>query len=352
MPIKPKDRMINALKLKSPIDYTPHLEFKFEVIDEEIGRGFNHLEWFNRASEDTLRQYENTLLGIDDGGTYKYKYSDKYLKLSSKEKEFQLKEDAVTFVKIAEKYDWAGIRLHFGALDNSFLDEEIILLKEIKKMVGDKFYLQTCMNIGTMHIPSGKNLLRVIYELKDNPKEMKLRLKKIMIRSIERAKRFIEAGVDGIDEVADYAFNTGLLFSPKDFNEFVTPYLYEISETIKSQGIFFVKHTDGDVSVVLDDIINCKPDAIQSLEIVGDMDRDQIKKKTLGKVCIIGNINSSILVRGTKEEIENEVKITMEKLSPGGGFVLSSSNCIFKGIPIENYQIMVKKWAELRSLFK
>lgn len=349
MTIKPKDRMINALKLRPPLDYTPHFEFKFETVDKEIGSGFHHLEWF--TVEDTLRQYEDTLLGIYDDSTYKYKYSDKYLKLSSKEKEFQLKEDALTFIKIAEKYDWCGIRMQFGALDNSFLDEEVIVLKEIKKIVGNKFYLQGCMNIGTMNIPTGENLLRVIYELKDDPKEMKLRLKKLMKKSIERAKRFIDAGADGIDQVADYAFNTGLFLSPKDFNEFVAPYLYEISETIKSQGVYFVTHTDGDVTLILDDIINCKPDAIQSFEIVGNMDRDQIKKKTLGKVCIIGNVNSSILVRGTKEEIENEVKITMEKLSPGGGFVLSSSNCIFKGVPIENYQIMVKKWVELRSFF-
>jgi uroporphyrinogen decarboxylase len=346
MNIRPKDRMINALKLGLPLDYIPHLEFKFEVPEEAIGRKFHHLDWF--ATEDTLDQYENALLGIDGGSSYKY--SNGYLKITSKEKDYKLKEDALTYVKIAEKYDWAGIRVHFGAWNNSFLEDEVTVIKEIKKITGERFYLQACMNFGTMHIPSGKNLLRIVYELKDNPKEMKLRLNKIMKISLERAKKFINAGVDGIDEIADYAFNTGLLLSPKDFNEFVTPYLNEISETIRKQGIYFVKHTDGDVSVVLDDIINCKPNGIQSLEIVGEMDRDEIREKTLGKVCIIGNVNSSILVTGKKEEIEDEVKEAIKKFSPGGGFVLSSSNCIFRGIPIKNYQFMINKWLELRSL--
>lgn len=345
MDISPKDRMINALQLGLPLDYIPHLELKFEVEEEAIGRKFHHLNWVD--TEDTLQHYENALLGIGEGDRYKYR--DEYLKLTSKEKDLQLKEDALTYVMLAEKFDWAGIRVHFGAWDDSFLEDEIVVVKEIKRIAGEKFYLQACMNFGTMHIPSGRNLMKVVFELKDRPKEMKSRLRGIVKQSLERAKKFIDAGVDGVDEIADYAFNTGLLLSPIDFNEFVTPYLNEISETIRNQGVYFVKHTDGDISEVLDDIIDCKSHAIHSLECVGNMDMDEIRKKTLGKVCLIGNVNCSILMTGPKEVIESEVSKAIEKLSPGGGFVLSSSNSIFKGIPFENYQTMVSKWLELRK---
>jgi len=59
--------------------------------------------------------------------------------------------------------------------------------------------------------------------------------------------------------------------------------------------------------------------------------------------CIyhLGNINCSNLQSASKEEIEKEVKRVVEGCKGSGGFVLSGCNAIFKGIPAENYQVMV-----------
>ena len=61
--------------------------------------------------------------------------------------------------------------------------------------------------------------------------------------------------------------------------EFVLPYLFKIGETIKRLGAYFIKHTDGDYMEILDKVIDCKPDAIHSLQKTGKMNMQVIKEK-------------------------------------------------------------------------
>jgi len=47
-------------------------------------------------------------------------------------------------------------------------------------------------------------------------------------------------------------------------------------------------------------------------------------------------------VYGTKEQIFAEVKACVEKAGPGGGLILSSSNCIHWNVPAQNYLYMIE----------
>jgi len=49
-----------------------------------------------------------------------------------------------------------------------------------------------------------------------------------------------------------------------------------------------------------------------------------------------------VLTRGTVEEVEEAVKETIAKASPGGGHILASSNSIHPAVKPENYKAMVE----------
>ena len=73
------------------------------------------------------------------------------------------------------------------------------------------------------------------------------------------------------------------------------------------------------------------------------MDIREVKKYLAGKACILGNIDCrNLLPFGTEEEVEQAVKKTIEKVSQGGGYIITSSNSIHPACKPENYIAMVK----------
>jgi hypothetical protein len=342
--ITPKDRMINALNLKMPLDYIPTFDNDFELV-EAVGKGFKHFTWSN--IKDVQENFNNFLIGKSvnkDPG-----YSKEYIDLSLKEKDKVLVEQAEAYIQIAEKFEWAGISVSLGQIDEIFLEEEIKVIKAIKKISGNKYFITGIMRFGTMPIPtSSEVMIENAIQIKEKPEELKERLEIIMNRALSRARKFIDAGCDGILETADYATNMGTYYSISVMREFVFPYLFKISETIRNWGVYIIKHTDGDLMEVFDDIIDCRLSALHSIQKVGKMDMKIIKEKAKNKVCLIGNVSSNILQNGTIEQMEEETVRSIKELSPGGGYIFSADNSIFRGVPLKNYEAMINKWREIR----
>jgi uroporphyrinogen decarboxylase len=102
---------------------------------------------------------------------------------------------------------------------------------------------------------------------------------------------------------------------------------------------------------IMDDILASGVDAIQCVDPLAGMDIVQLKKDTAGRLTLIGNLDCSILQLGTAEQIDGACKTIIEGCKFGGDFVFSGCNAIFKGIPAENYQVMVdarKKYGTYR----
>jgi len=153
----------------------------------------------------------------------------------------------------------------------------------------------------------------------------------------------IEIGADAIILGDDYAGRTGTLMSPDHFREFVLPYLKKAVNIAHKNGSCLIKHTDGNIWKIIDDIIDAGINAINPLEPIADMDIGKVKKKYGERVCLIGNIDCAMLLpMGTRIEVEEAVKETIAKAAPGGGYIMASSNSIHSGVKPENYRTMVK----------
>jgi uroporphyrinogen decarboxylase len=139
----------------------------------------------------------------------------------------------------------------------------------------------------------------------------------------------------------DIAVKDRLMVSPGFLKKSFFPKLKRLGEGCRKRGIPLLYHTDGDITQVLDDIIEAGVHALHPIDPTG-MDIYETKKKVAGKLCIIGNVDVDLLLRGTPAEIGEDTRTHLKRLGPGGGYVLGSSNSIPRTIPPENYRAMLE----------
>lgn len=152
----------------------------------------------------------------------------------------------------------------------------------------------------------------------------------------------VSIGIDAFTMGGDYAYETGLLFSLKDYREYLKPLHVEIVEHVHRKAAMIIKHSDGDVGPLIDDWIDVGFDGINPIQ-PQCMDIKEVKEYVAGKMAVLGNIDCrNLLVFGSREEVKKVVKETIEKAAPGGGYIISSSNSIHPGCKPENYIAMVE----------
>ena len=152
----------------------------------------------------------------------------------------------------------------------------------------------------------------------------------------------LERGVDGIWGGYDWASNSGPLFSPRHFREFVFPRLKQITDLCHRYGVPYIKHTDGNVNSLLDDLVSAGVDAFHAIEPRAGMDIVQLKRDYGGRLVLIGNVDcSTVLVDGPEEAVRAQTDGLIRAVAPGGGFLLSSSNSIHPGVKPEYYLAML-----------
>jgi len=152
----------------------------------------------------------------------------------------------------------------------------------------------------------------------------------------------IAEGADLIVLGDDYAHKSGTIMSPAQFREFILPGLKEVVQNIKACGARCVKHTDGNIWGILDDIVSTGIDGLGPLEPGAGMDLGEVKRAVGDRVCVVGNVDVDLLCRGTTEQIRQATLSLLGSVSPGGGHILSSGNSIISAVQPQNLLAMVE----------
>ena len=84
------------------------------------------------------------------------------------------------------------------------------------------------------------------------------------------------------------------------------------------------------------------PDALHSLDPQGGVDIAEVKKRYGDRLCLIGNVNCGLMDTGTDAEVAASAEYALRHGMPGGGYVFSTSNCIYTGMPLEHYELILK----------
>ena len=158
----------------------------------------------------------------------------------------------------------------------------------------------------------------------------------------ELYKSYMDAGAEVFVESGDLAYKTGPMMSPKKFTDLVLPGYKIITDTVHERGGKIVLHSDGQITPLLDFIIDCGFDGLQSLEPTAGVDLALVKKKVGHKLCLMGNIDiAHVLTYGTKEEVFDAVKFAIKTGGPGGGFMVSAAN-MHPAVKVQNLKWMVE----------
>ena len=311
-----RERAILALENKQP-DYVPHFELSFQETEELFeGRNFFGLKGEPDRQGLSFEQLNNHNAGLR--------------------------------VDIAEKFGHSIILSGFvpGWEGKSYCEQSKLQILKLREMVGSDI-----MVLGggdpTYAIP-GEDMYEFSIKLYEKPEEMKENAQRKVDEILEDFLEMKKAGADGFVLWSDYAFNSGPFLSPDMFAEFITPYLKQTIDGIRAMGCYAIKHSDGNLMPVIDQIISCKPHALHSIDPMAGMDIKQIKALYGDKICLIGNVHCAYMQTGTKEQIAESAMYAIEHGKPNGGYIFSTSNTVFKGMPIESYELIHRLWEENR----
>lgn len=295
-----KEAAIAAFNLQEPEGLVPHFELQFQLGPDLLGSG--HL-WAE------IEQATGT------------------------EKQNLLHRNADLYSQEAERLDYCLMPINLGPPGRENMVETI---RRVHSQIGDH-RLIAVMCDPTMGIPNGENMVEMVMNLAERPDDIKAQQEAGVKEALEEAKAYFDAGASVALMCSDYCFNDGPFLSPAMFREFVFPYLQAAIQGLREIGYYTVKHTDGDIMPIIDQLVEAGPHAIHSIDPMAGVDLKQVKQQYGSKVALCGNVNCALMQTGPLEAIQADAKRSLRDGMPGGGYFFCSSNTPFVGMPLENY---------------
>lgn len=242
--------------------------------------------------------------------------------------------------RICERYCWAA-----AAIDtNLFGWFEGEMIREGRERFSDHALVYSFNGEGTFWMLPGSQMMAFVEMLYERPEEAHAQARVKRDASIELAKRQVDQGVNFICINSDYGYNQGPFISPAMFREFVTPYLAEIVDALHTLGTRALLHSDGDLRLILDQLVSTGLDGYQSIDPQGHMDIAEVKRAYGDRLILMGNVQTSLLQQVDEDRIRKSVRYCMMHGKPGGRYIFSTSNCIFKGMPLQSYHVMLDEY--------
>ena len=309
----PRERFINALTLKHPVPgRVPHFELVFYLTMEAFGK-----------VHPTHRQY------------------DQWNQMEEKERQLHRRDMANIYIDTAERFGHSAIFMH---VNPEGIDETLRLIDQIREQTGNRYFLMRHGD-ATFGVPDGNHMVDFAYRMKDDRVNLKAEAEAMVDKAIREAEIYQKhGGLDGFALCSDYCYNTGPFLSPAMFGELITPYLARLTAAYRDMGFYVIKHTDGNIMPIIDQLVQTHPHALHSLDPQGGVDLAEVKRLYGKQLCLIGNVNCGLLDTGTDEEVEASVRHALTNGMPGGGYIFSTSNCVYTGMHLSRYELMLEIW--------
>ena len=315
--ITPRESFIAALEHQTPApgSRAPHWELEFFLTMEAFGKV--------HPQHRDFRQWQQ---------------------MSVRERELQIQDVAGLYLAVAARYEHAGIYIKGPRGWDEPAQRR--LFEVIREQSGMQ-YLLLVGGDSTYGLPGGADMTGFVMQFADEPEKMKQQAQDGVMLMLERAERIQRWGTaDGFVLTSDYCFNRGPFFPPEMFAEFVTPYLAQLIGGYREAGFYTIKHTDGNIMPILDQLIACRPHALHSLDPQGGVDIAEVKRLTGDKICLVGNVNCALMQTGSESEVVESARYALKHGMPGGGYIFSTSNCIYSGMDLARYELIHKIWSE------
>ncbi len=312
--LSPRERFIAALERRPLAGRVPHFELVFYLTMEAFGRVYP-----------LQRDYSQ------------------WLQMEEKERQLHRRDMADVFIMTAERYEHSAIFVHPNPGN---FDECARLIEIIREKTGDRYFLMKHGDV-TFGIPDGNTMMEFSYRMKDEPEKLKVEADQRVDEALQKAARQKSlGGLDGFALCTDYCFNKGPFLRPTKFAELVAPYLTRLIQGYRELGFYTIKHTDGNIMPILDQLVAANPHALHSLDPQGGVDIAEVKRRYGDQLCLIGNVKCSALDSGSDTDVRESARYALQNGMPGGGYIFSTSNCVYTGMPLSKYELMLDVWGQ------
>jgi uroporphyrinogen decarboxylase len=302
-----KQRFLKAVRFEPP-DRPPHFESMFELEHEAFGLRFpDRNSWAGCSVADKERKIA-TCMDI--------------------------------YERIVDRYQWDALSVYWPWADPDGI-------AAAKKTFGDAIAIGGMVGGALWSIDTITDWETFAVDLYEDRKKIHAIAEQRCQDAMTLIDREVEAGADFIFLPHDVAHNGGPFCAPDDFAEIVTPYMARLVARVKQRGAVAIVHSDGMLMPILGQILSCEPHVLHSLDPMAGMDIADVKRRTRGKLALMGNVQCNLLQDGPREAIRRSALYCLEHATPGGGYIYSTSNTIFPGMPLENYEYMLKVFREI-----
>ena len=145
----------------------------------------------------------------------------------------------------------------------------------------------------------------------------------------------------GLFLIEDMGYRSGTLFSPRAYHETLWPAQRRLGDYLRSHGIHYFLHSDGDISTFIPDIIAAGVEVLQPIEAKVGLDVRNLKATYGTDLSFMGNIDATVMSR-SKAEIEAEIRDKLTLAKQGGGYIYHSDHSVPVDVSLDQYKTVME----------
>lgn len=163
-------------------------------------------------------------------------------------------------------------------------------------------------------------------------------------------RRYLELGVDQVSYAEDLGMQVGPMVSPAHFRKYIKPSYMRLMKPALENGKIVHMHSDGDVRLLVDDILEDGVQVMNLQDLVNGI--DWIAHKFRGRRCVELDIDRQLVtVTGTPKDVDDLIRREVSVLgTPQGGLAMIFG--LYPGTPIENVKALMDAMEKYAGYFR
>ncbi len=143
-----------------------------------------------------------------------------------------------------------------------------------------------------------------------------------------------------IEFADDYGTNVGPMFNPEVYRKYLKPRYKKSIEMIKKKApqVKVMLHCDGAIRKFLPDLIETGFEVLNPIEWhLPGMDPVGLKRDFGNDIVFNGGVDvKHVLTEGSVEDVRREVRLRIEQMGHGGGYILAPAHNFTNDMPLQN----------------
>ncbi len=209
---------------------------------------------------------------------------------------------------------------------------------KVNKKFGKDMFLTGAVSFGVESLSHVEGMERSLIDMIDRPDFVERMLARKVEVAIQQAMAFAKAGMDAL-----YIGETfGQFMSPEQFRRFCLPNYQKLVEELRPHGILIYFHMCGRATHLLELLVETGVDCVEPLDEVGGTPVAEVYRRIGGRVALMGGVNTTLLARGTVDQVREDCARCIREAGRNGGYILAAGDMLPSETSPEKVRAMVE----------